>query len=96
MKKRQDDLGACSIRRTRSLQGVGVTGGGLLGVVGSSPGGGVGLGNTVGVAVGVGVDSTPAFEFPLIAAPINPEIASTHAVNKSALRRFILCLRSRS
>jgi len=86
-------LRAGSIHRTRSAQGVGVTGGGFLGVVGSSPGGGVGyavgLGDAVGVAVGVGVGSELAAEFPLMAAPINPEIASTQAVNKSALLRFI-------
>ena len=71
-------------------------------MVGSSPGVGVGyavavgLGDTVGVAVGVGVGSALAAEFPLMAAPINPEIASTQAVNKSALRRFIVCLRGTS
>jgi len=74
-------------------QGVGVTGGGFLGVVGSSPGVGVGyavgLGDAVGVAVGVGVGPALAVRFPFRAAPINPDIASTHAVNKSTLRCFI-------
>ena len=73
-------------------------------MVGSSPGVGVGYGVSVGVGdgvgvtggvpvgetVGVGVGSAFALELWFIAAPINPEIASIQAMNRSMLRRFMM------